>query len=250
MTIKHHLTLKGMSCASCVRKIETALAHVPGVVSASVNFAESTALVEADEKVSHEALIDAVKNAGYEASMMDMSMGHVHNHMHHQDEASLSWLYALVPGVIGLLFMLQGMFSGMLPFLQTHFQILGGVESVITLGIFFFAARSIYSNTFKSLRHFSTTMDTLIALGISAAWEYSTAVVLFFNVFFVAAQHLYFESALIILAFINLGNILEARARGKASNEIMAWRIPGLLVANKRRWQDTALFGGCARGGY
>ncbi len=227
--LKHNLNIMGMSCASCVNKIEKALQKVPGVTKASVNFAEKTARVESEDTVSCEVLVEAVKKAGYDAQAMhEGHMDHMqhtdgnhHDHMHH-DAVPPSWFTVIIPGVFGILFMLQAMLRDFIPAMMNVQQWVGGIESVLTLLIFIYAARSIYVNTFKALKTLSTTMDTLIAIGIGAAWIYSTWVTLFMNRLPAEATHLYFESALIILAFINLGSILEERAKGKASSAIMA----------------------------
>ncbi len=206
-----YLDIHGMSCASCVNKIEKALQKVPGVSQASVHFAEQSARVESDASVSSEALIEAVKKAGYHAEVHQA----MHDSMHHHEHAAPSWLKVILPGIFGALFMFQGM-------LGAPQQWMGGVESILTLIILIYAASSIYSNAFKALKSFSTTMDSLIAIGIGAAWLYSTGVTIFMAYLPLQAIHLYFESALIILAFINLGGILEERAKGKASSAIMA----------------------------
>lgn len=223
--LKHNLNIIGMSCASCVNKIEKALQKVPGVTKASVNFTEKTARVESDDSVSCEMLIGAVKKAGYDAKAQHEGHGgmgpDMHDHMHH-DAAPSSWLTVIIPGIFGLLFMLQAMLRDFTPSMANAQQWIGGIESVLTLLIFIYAARSIYGNTFKALKTFSTTMDTLIAIGIGAAWVYSTWATIFMNHLPLEATHLYFESALIILAFINLGSILEEHAKGKASSAIMA----------------------------
>ncbi len=220
--LKHNLNIIGMSCASCVSKIEKALQKVHGVRKASVNFVEKTAQVESDDSVSCDILIEAVKKAGYDAKAQhEVHEGQIHDHMHH-DAAMPSWFAVIIPGVFGLIFMLEGMLGDLISALMSAKQWIGGVESIITLIIFIYAARSIYSNTFKALKSLSTTMDTLIAIGIGAAWIYSTWVTFFMNRLPPEAVHLYFESALIILAFINLGSILEERAKGKASSAIMA----------------------------
>ncbi len=209
----HKFAITGMSCASCVNKIEQAIKKIPGVSEVAVNFADKTATVQSEAHVS-DAVIAAVKNVGYEA--MDHDMQH---HEHQHEMAPLSWFKVWIPGVIGIAFMLLGLLLNHIP--TSTVRILGWFECLITLVIFFYAAGQIYQSTWRALKHFATTMDTLIAVGISSAWVASTLSVVLSNRFPFLLDHLYFESALIILALINLGSILETRALGKASEAVM-----------------------------
>jgi len=213
---KHHLIISGMSCASCINKIEKALQKVEGVVEASVNLAEQTARIKTKTFVTDEQLIQAIQKAGYKAQTTYPH--YVGSSNHHHDETIPSWPKTLIPAAAGFIFMLLEM----LPELHAYHRSFGALESIITFIILLYAARPIYSSAIKALQNFSTTMDTLIALGVSAAWLYSTWAVLFMPHMPKQAAHFYFESALIILALINFGKILEARAKGKASSAIMA----------------------------
>lgn len=206
-------SIQGMSCSSCVNKIEQALKKVPGVIKANVNFAEKTATVYSHEKIPTEECIRAIQEAGYEAVLFDPT-----DRAHEVHLPSLSWLKVVIPGSIGLLFMLMSFFFNHLPHATLRF--LGSFEGFITLWILFYAASAIYQKAWRALKHFTTTMDTLIALGISSAWIMSALAIILSIRFPFLLQHLYFESALIILAFINLGQILEAKALGQASSAI------------------------------
>ena len=213
--VQHKFIITKMSCASCVNKIEQSIKKIPGVTAVAVNFADKTAMVQSEAHIS-DAVIAAVKNIGYEAQAMDSDMHHDHQH----EEAPLSWLKVWIPGMIGIAFMLLGLFLNDISI--STIRILGWFESFITLILFFYAAGQIYQNAWRALKHFATTMDTLIAVGISSAWIASTIFVVLSSRFPFLLNHLYFESALVILALINLGNILETRALKKASEAVMS----------------------------
>lgn len=214
--MQHKFAINGMSCASCVNKIEQAIKKVPAVTTVAINFADKIATVQSEAYIS-DAVIAAVKSVGYEAQVMDHNIQH---HEYQHEAESLSWLKVWIPGIVGIAFMLLGLLLSHTPI--STVRILGWVESFITVIVCFYAAGQIYQSTWRSLKHFATTMDTLIAVGISSAWIASTTSVVLSNRFPFLLDHLYFESALVILALINLGSILETRALGKASQAVMS----------------------------
>lgn len=204
--------ISGMSCASCVNNIEQALKKTPGVINATVNFSEKTATVYSNDTQIADACIRAIQASGYDAEILQ------HADQTAQIQPSLSMGKIILPGSAGLLFMLIGLFLNDLS--NVLMRLVGGLESVFTLGILLYAAGASYQKAWLALKHKTTTMETLIALGISSAWITSTLAVIFSVQFPILLHHLYFESALIILALINLGQRLEIKALGEASSAI------------------------------
>lgn len=232
-TAHYVFSIPGMSCTSCVNKIEQALKKVPGVIEASVHFTEKTATVYSNDTILPEACLRAIHEVGYEAVLLDHA-DRAHE-INYAVSSSLSWLKVAIPGSVGLLFMLAGFLINHLP--NTTLRLIGVFESFFTLGLLFYAARDIYQKAWRSLKHLTTTMDTLIALGISSAWVMSTLAIMLSIRFPFLLQHLYFESALIILALINLGQLLEARALGQASNAIT--RLLALTPKTATVWKEN-----------
>ena len=204
------LTIEGMTCASCVRSVETALGDVPGVVSVTVNYADSSATVEGPD-VSAAALVDAVQQAGYGASAgEDASAPGSHS-------MGADLRMAAVPLVLGVLLM-GGMHANLLPDVgQSVFWI--GV-ALATAGAMAFSGGHFFRAAAAAVKRGSATMDTLIVLGTGTAWLYSTAVVVAPSLFPEAARHFYFEAALFVIGFVSLGRALENRARGKTRDAI------------------------------
>ncbi|HEN3579173.1 TPA: copper-exporting P-type ATPase CopA [Yersinia enterocolitica] len=212
------LLLTGMSCASCVSKVQNALQSVDGVEVARVNLAERSALVTGHP--SNEALIAAVKNAGYGAEIIEdeAERRERQQQMSHASMKRFQWQAALGL-LLGIPLMGWGLFVGSMtltPETQTPWLIVG----IITLLVMIFAGGHFYRNAWVSLKNGSATMDTLVALGTGAAWIYSITVNIWPDVFPMEARHLYYEASAMIIGLINLGHAMEQRARQRSSNAL------------------------------
>ncbi|HDL6963035.1 TPA: copper-exporting P-type ATPase CopA [Yersinia enterocolitica] len=212
------LLLTGMSCASCVSKVQNALQGVDGVEVARVNLAERSALVTGHP--GNEALIAAVKNAGYGAEIIEDETER-RERQQQMSQASMKrfqWQAALGL-LLGIPLMGWGLFGGSMtltPETQTPWLIVG----IITLLVMIFAGGHFYRNAWVSLKNGSATMDTLVALGTGAAWIYSITVNIWPDVFPMEARHLYYEASAMIIGLINLGHAMEQRARQRSSNAL------------------------------
>jgi Cu+-exporting ATPase len=234
MTTTHEpirLSISGMSCAGCVATVEDALRAVPGVIAASVNFAEHTAQVAGG--MSADALVAAVRKAGYDAAELrgvaDEAEKEAAEFAHYRKLLR----QAAVAGVIALPLVVGDMLLGVVPMLHDP----GGrafwfAAGVATLFVLFHSGGHFFTGAWKSFRNHNANMDTLIALGTGSAWLYSMVVVIFPDSVPVLARHAYFEAAAVILALINLGSALELRARGKTSEAIK--RLIGLQPKTAR----------------
>ena len=212
------LSVLGMRCAGCVQSVEDALKAVAGVETAEVNFGDHTAVVRGavDPAVLKAALLDA----GYDGAVMEgIEDAGAQEELEEQRYHDLM-KKALVAGALGIPLML-GAHLNWLPELGTpagtRFWTL---VSLMTLGILYYAGGHFFRGALKSFQHRQANMDTLIALGTGAAWFYSTIAIDYAALLPAAAKHAYFEAAVIILAFINFGQALETRARGKTSSAI------------------------------
>ncbi|MCH9698868.1 MAG: heavy metal translocating P-type ATPase [Gammaproteobacteria bacterium] len=216
------LSISGMSCAGCVNSVETALNSVSDVVTATVNFADHTASVSTQSGIDTGNLIKAVQDAGYEAAVMqgldDLSEQEGLEEKHYQ-ELKKQALIAAGAGIPLMLGTHLNLFS--FPDLGTTSGTLFWLLiSVVTLAIMWFSGGHFYRGAIKAYHLRQANMDTLIALGTGAAWFYSTIVIVFSDWLPPIARHAYFEAAVMILAFINFGQALEVRARGRTSSAI------------------------------
>jgi len=225
------LSISGMSCAGCVASIEDALSTTEGVATASVNFAEHTALVEGDAGV--DRLIDRVVAAGYGAAELkgidDEAEKQAAEIAHYRELLKKAGLAA----VIGFPQFVLGM-AGLLPGIE-HTLFWAGI-GLLTLLVLVYSGGHFFSGAWTSAKNHNANMDTLIALGTGAAWLYSIVIVAIPELLPEIARHAYFEAAAIILALINFGAALEMRARGKTSEAIQ--RLIGLQPRTARVIRD------------
>jgi len=212
------LLIEGMSCASCVSRVEKALQQVPGVSQARVNLGERSALVLGD--ADPQQLVAAVDAAGYGAEVVDNEQERREKQQHSARSAMrrFSW-QAGVALAFGVPLMIWGMVGDNMMLTEDN-QGLWRALSVLTLLIMVLTGSHFYRSAWRSLRNGSATMDTLVALGTGAAWIYSFSVVLWPDFFPLQARHLYFEASVMILGLINLGHALEQRARQRSSEAL------------------------------
>ena len=223
---KLSLNVSGMSCAGCVATVEKAIRSVDGVDEAWVNFADHSAVVIGN--MDSRQVIEAIVESGYGAEAIDN--GEEHGHQHDDDSPLLyKTIYA---GVVGFILFVISMAGLLPPITEDKISIPWLLLGVLTLSVLVYSASSIFSGAIKQAKHLSTNMDTLVALGTSAAWVYSMIVVVFPAVVPELARHVYFEAAAVIIAFINFGSMLEHRARSKTSQAIK--RLIGLQARTAR----------------
>ncbi len=213
-----------MKCAGCVATLEKALKSLDSVQEATVNLVERTATVKG--KVSAVEIISAISKAGYGAK-------EIHDGSSYGEEFfyfKKLLLRALVAGALGIPLFIGDLFHR-LPSLNEaqHFWI--GV-GILTLGVLVYSGGHFFKGAWNALLSKTATMETLIAVGTGAAWVYSMILSLFPELLPEMARHVYFEAAVIIIAFVNLGSALEAKARGKTSQAIQ--RLLGLQPKTAR----------------
>jgi len=225
VTQKITLPVQGMSCASCVEKVQTALNHVPGVIQADVNFATETARVEfIPGQVTVKDLSRAVEAIGYK--IIEVEEGDVVEKEKAAREAefrALTIKFAVGVVLVVPLFILVhwdkiGLSRIWAMSKQTGFFL----QLMFQTPVQFWVGWQFYRGAWAAARHKTSDMNTLIAVGTSAAYLYSVLATLFPWIF--AAKGLfpdvYFDTAGAIIVLILLGRLLEARARGQTSEAI------------------------------
>ncbi|MGI4802961.1 MAG: heavy metal translocating P-type ATPase, partial [Janthinobacterium lividum] len=207
------IAIQGMTCASCVRRVERALEAVPGVVSVSVNLATERARVLRDGLDAGSApLIAAVERAGYHAASVPQpgappaAAATDRGDGWHLAAAAL----LTAPLLLGMLGDLIG----------AHWMLPGWAQLALATPVQFWLGWRFYVAGWKAVRALSGNMDLLVALGTSAAWGLSTYLLLTAPPDHV--PHLYFESSALLITFILLGKWLEARAKRRTASAITA----------------------------
>ena len=212
------LLLSGMSCASCVSRVQNALQSVPGVTQVRVNLAERTALVMGSASAAE--LVQAVEKAGYGAEAIEDDL----QRRERQQETAIATMkrfrwQAIVALLVGVPVMVWGMIGDNMMVSDDN-RSLWLVIGLVTLAVMVFAGGHFYRSAWKSLKNGTATMDTLVALGTGVAWLYSMSVNLWPQWFPMEARHLYYEASAMIIGLINLGHMLEARARQRSSKAL------------------------------
>ena len=231
--------LQGMSCASCASSVEQAIKSVPGVIECSVNFGMEQATIQYDSKQTSLATIqEAVDAAGYKAlPLQEMAAGEDDSdRANRQAESQILQRKLWTAGIISILLVVGGIpaMTGLhLPFIPAWLHNFW-LQLVLTSPVQFWCGKSFYVGAWKSLKRRVATMDTLIALGTSAAYFYSVFVTFFPGLF--TAQGLtpsvYYEVAASVVALILLGKTLENRAKGETSEAIR--KLMGLQAKTAR----------------
>ncbi len=213
--MKHaQLQLKGMTCAGCARTVEKALQSVPGVEQAAVNFADASATVTFyEETASVRALVDAVEAAGYEASdkaetRQPLSVTEAQHYQSLRRRFWLSLLFSLPVAVMSMA--------------MTQWPWQNGVMLILTTIVVFGFGLPFFQDAWKALTHRQANMSTLVSLSTATAYAYSVVATVWPQGFerLGIHPHVYYEVAAMLMTFMLLGRMLEARAKGKTSAAI------------------------------
>jgi len=239
--VKARVMIEGMSCASCVSKIEDALKKTSGVLDASVNIASSSAQVRyLPDVVGEKGIIDAVKSAGYKARFPDETTGtedpEERSRRLEYEKLTRKWIFA---AIIAVPVMLIG-YPQLLPFLKNlspeTMRILWGISGLVTLPVLLWSGSHFFTGAVGSFKRHSADMNTLIAMGTSAAWIYSTIAILFPGVFPEGTAEPFYDVVGVVIALVVLGQALEIRAKGKTSEAIK--KLMGLQAKTARVVRD------------
>lgn len=212
--IKESFPVTGMTCASCAASVESVLKHTDGVFDASVNFANSSVLVEYDKELSPHQLQNALREVGYDIIIDAENPSEVQQELQQKNYQDIK-NRTIWSAILTLPIFVLGMF-----FMQ--WEPGKWISLVLTFPILFWFGRSFFINAFKQAKHGKANMDTLVALSTGIAFLFSV-----FNTFFPEfwlsrgiEPHVYYEAATVIITFISLGKLLEEKAKSNTSSAI------------------------------
>ena len=235
----------GMTCASCVRRVEKAIAAVPGVTGVSVNLATERAHVTTAGHVAHDAIATAVRAAGYETHSLSPAAGGHEGHLEaKQEETDALRRDVVIAGVLTLpLFVLEmgsHLFDGVHHWLLMTIgrQTLYTGYFVLATAVLFGPGLRFYRKGIPALLRLAPEMNALVVLGATAAWGYSVVAAFFPSILPEGTANVYFEAAAVIVTLILLGRFLEAKAKGRTSEAIK--RLVGLQPTTAHVERDGA----------
>ena len=225
-TIQKSFPVLNMSCASCASGSQDTLQHVPGVVSAAVNYANGNAQIEYIPSMTDpQKLKSALQGVGYDLMIDDSDEAQdALEDLHAQKFKSLkrrtiaSILLATPLFLIGMIFM--------------HMPYANYIMWALATPIVFVFGRQFFTNAWKQLKHGSANMDTLVAMSTGIAYLFSVFNILFPQFWLSRGiePHVYFEAAGVIIAFILLGKMLEEKAKSNTSSAIK--KLMGMAPEN------------------
>ncbi|SEC60793.1 Cu+-exporting ATPase [Pseudomonas frederiksbergensis] len=206
------LSIDGMTCASCVGRVERALAKVPGVKSVSVNLANERAHLELLGQIDPQTLIAAVTKAGYSASVWEVEHPQTDNQQQRLRRERWALIMAIILAAPLVLPMLLQPFG-------VHWMLPAWVQFALATPVQFIFGARFYVAAWKAVRAGAGNMDLLVALGTSAGYglslyEWATAAG--------RMPHLYFEASAVVIALVLLGKYLESRAKRQTASAIRA----------------------------
>ena len=227
------LAIEGMTCASCVARVEKALRRVPGVVSAEVNLATETAtVVAATRRIDEAALLATVERAGYVARPLHVGAAAAAQSSARR-QGGLWSAGSAAPVVVAsvlsapLALPMIGLLFGQ------HWMLPGWIQFALAAPVQFWLGARFYVAGWKALRAGTGNMDLLVALGTSAAFGLSLVQLLRYGD--ASMPHLYFEAAAVVITLVLLGKWMETRAKRQTTEAIRALNALRPETARVRR---------------
>lgn len=230
------LPVEGMTCASCVARVEKTLKKIDGVEVANVNLATEAVTLSFDSsKTNLDVLAKAVNEAGYKLilpqkpslSFSTQSTKNPEDYLEtHQEryyrQLKREFLFSItfaIPIILLNMFSMMPWFTAIIPLTMNE---VNKILLILTVPVMFISGKRFIKPAWKLTKHFSADMNTLIAIGTESAFLYSAFIVLFPNWLpsNVNPNNVYFDSAAAIISLILMGRMFEARAKHKTSEEI------------------------------
>lgn len=236
------LAIKGMTCASCVSKVQNALLSLNGIISASVNFATEKATVEyLQSQIGMREFKKAVRDSGYDIVELEQGEDIVEKEKEQRERDYQKLRNKLITGtVLTVPIFLVAFWErlGLSSFIEIPEQTGFLIQLIIQTPVQFWVGWQFYAGAIAAARHRTTNMNTLIAIGTSAAYLYSAVATFFPSLFEIQgySAEVYFDTAATIIVLILLGRLFEARAKGKTSEAIK--KLIGLQPRTARVIKD------------
>ncbi|MFH1197907.1 MAG: heavy metal translocating P-type ATPase [bacterium] len=237
--MKYNFPVEGMTCASCVARVEKIIGKIDGVKNVSVNFAAEDVSFETEKEVDVAKIAEAVEEYGYKLKQSNQSSvissqlknDNVNSLLftNQHEETDNHYKELKSDFVVSLIFTIPIFLISMLIhtvwFHHNWFlneQQTNNLLLILTTPVMFIPGKRFFSVAWNNLKHFSAEMNTLVAIGTASAYGYSTLVILFPEMFSGSHQShdVYFETAAVIITLILMGRLLEHRAKRKTGTAI------------------------------
>jgi Cu+-exporting ATPase len=234
------LSIDGMTCASCVARVEKALKKVPGVEQANVNLATEHAWIQPNATVSSQDLIRAIQKAGYDAKLLQHDSNEQHDKKNlEQQQLKRDLVISLI---LALPVFILEMGSHMIP--AFHMWVMHNIgqqqswliQFALTTLVLLLPGRRFYQKGIPALLRFAPDMNSLVAVGTLAAYSFSLVATFMPQLLPEGTVHVYYEAAAVIVSLILLGRYFEAKAKGRTSQAIQ--HLIGMQAKTARIHRD------------
>jgi len=222
--------IEGMTCASCVARVEKSILKVDGVKNVSVNLATEKVMIEFETgKIDLSKIAKTVEDAGYKIDFTSDSKkaekkdNDVTDKLRETNKKLKNdFILALLFSIPIVILNMGAMWISFEDLFSLTLDDVNKILLILTTPVIFISGKRFFKIFFSNLKHFSADMNTLVAVGTGSAYLYSTAVTLFPNLFLSANQtsHVYFDTAAVIITLILMGKWLEAKAKTKTGSTI------------------------------
>ena len=224
------LPVEGMTCASCVLRVEKAIKKIEGVEDVNVNLAtEKVTFTINNSKANLSQISDAVEDAGYKIILPSKSSTPKESESTYENDSSKkykelknSFVFSLILTIPVLIINMVSMTNWFMKWSPLSMDSINRILFLVTTLIIFIPGRRFFILAWKLLKHFTADMNTLVALGTGIAYVYSTIAVLFPDLLSLKNpyEHIYFDTAAVIITLILMGRLLEAGAKSKTTSAI------------------------------
>jgi len=219
--------VEGMTCASCVARVEKALTNTEGVSNVSVNFASEKASFDLD--IAHadfNEIVKVVEDIGYKINLSQNLLKDkgskpdiylTNTATVRETELKKNFLLSLILSIPILFLNMGTMWDEFYKIVPLNSDEINKILLILTTPVVFIAGKSFYKIFWQNLKHFSADMNSLVAIGTGSAYLFSVMMTLFPNLFSNGnyANHVYFDTAAVIITLILLGHWLESRAKSR-----------------------------------
>jgi Cu+-exporting ATPase len=224
------LPVEGMTCASCVLRVEKTLKKIEGVEDVNVNLAtEKVTFTINNSKADLSQISDAVEDAGYKIILPSKSTSAEVPESNYENESSKkykelknSFIFSLILTVPVMIINMVSMTNWFMKWSPLSMDYINRILFLVTTLIIFIPGRRFFISAWKLLKHFTADMNTLVAVGTGTAYIYSTIAVLFPDLLSLKNpyEHIYFDTSAVIITLILMGRLLEAGAKSKTTSAI------------------------------
>ncbi|MBR6876712.1 MAG: cation-translocating P-type ATPase, partial [Neisseriaceae bacterium] len=217
------LTIDGMSCQACATRIEKVLSRKETISHVEVNFAGERANVTFDEEhLSEDEIISYIENTGFKAKLITENSTSISpEKIPFPYLMIIAWI-AVIPFSISMVGMILH---------RDNLMINPTIQLIIATIVQFISGAHFYRGAFAAMKNHSANMDVLVVIGTSSIWAYSVYMLLLGNY-----HHIYFEAAVMVIAFVSFGKYLELRVKRQSLNSIGL--LMGLTPKNTEVWRN------------